>query len=600
MLIKFWGTRGSVPVPGPATVRYGGNTSCIQILSAAGTLIVIDCGTGLRAFGKSLLEINPKGVHGHVLISHTHWDHIQGIPFFLPFFKEGFQWDVYGPKGLSRSIRDALAGQMQYTYFPVGLGHFEAAINYRDLLEGTFYINEVKVITRYLNHTALTCGFRIEVDGLVVVYACDHEPYLAALASGEREFEGQDKLHAEFISGADILIHDAQYSAEEYQQRIGWGHSSMEYALQVAKFAKVKKVFLTHHDPLSTDKYLDKCLQSLRDRFSAQMPDIDIEMAAEGQVIHLDEKEISVVNTKASRASAIEGHTLEVDPEQFVSVYSLDPAMAELFIQGAQANKIPVVAVNSLEEIKKQVQTQKLALVVIEHQPPLQDAVKLAERIREALELDAKNIPIVIVSRKIEEMPKHSKHVNESLVLPLTRAYVQTKMLAWFLRVSCRWSPAQLPNDEKERLLALHNLKVLDTASEERFDRITRLACALFQVPAAFISLVDAHRQWFKSVQGIEVKESNRDISFCAHAVYSRENLIIPDTLLDDRFADNPLVTQPPHLRFYAGCPLILPSGYCIGTLCIADTKPRMVLAGDIKLLEDLRNIAMEELLNHP
>jgi phosphoribosyl 1,2-cyclic phosphodiesterase len=189
--VQFWGTRGSIPKPGPSTARYGGNTSCIEVRSARGTLVVIDCGTGAHSLGQNLMSSGAKGLRGHILISHTHWDHIQGLPFFAPLFVPGNQWDIYGPKVLDQSLREALAGQMQYTYFPVTPDQFGATIRDHDLVEGTFNIDDIKIITHYLNHPALTLGYRLETDGATIVYCCDHEPFSRRLAGGRGRSQGK-------------------------------------------------------------------------------------------------------------------------------------------------------------------------------------------------------------------------------------------------------------------------------------------------------------------------------------------------------------------------------------------------------------------------
>ena len=196
--MRFWGLK-PIARPGPGTVRYGGNTSCVELRSARGTLIVLDCGTGGHALGQALMAAGGKGMRGHILISHTHWDHIQGIPFFDPLFVAGNEWDIYGPKGLGHRCA-TLAGQMQYAYFPVTLDQCRARIRYHDLVEGTFDIDDIKISTRYLNHPALALGFRLEADAASVVYACDHEPHSRALATGHGEITGQDRRHAEFIA----------------------------------------------------------------------------------------------------------------------------------------------------------------------------------------------------------------------------------------------------------------------------------------------------------------------------------------------------------------------------------------------------------------
>jgi GAF domain-containing protein len=153
-----------------------------------------------------------------------------------------------------------------------------------------------------------------------------------------------------------------------------------------------------------------------------------------------------------------------------------------------------------------------------------------------------------------------------------------------------------IPKDEQQRLASLRSLRILDTGPEERFDRITRLASALFDAPIALVSLVDENRQWFKSCYGLNVKETSRDAAFCAHVVYNREPMIVPDTFQDKRFADNPLVINEPRIRFYAGCPLILRDGACIGTLCVIDTRPRPQEVSDVACLRDLADLVVQEI----
>jgi len=285
MRVQFWGTRGSIAKPGPNTTRYGGNTSCIEVRSASDTLVIVDCGTGAHALGQKLMSDGTKSLRGHILISHTHWDHIQGIPFFAPLFVLGSEWDIYGPKALGQSLRDALAGQMRHTYFPVTIDQCRAKIRYHDLVEGTFYIDDIKVSARYLNHTALTLGYRLEADGASVVYACDHEPHSRLFATGDGEITGQDLQHAEFANGADLLIHDAQYTAEEYPDKVGWGHSSVEYAVKIGQFARTKKVALSHHDPLRDDDAIDRLVARARAKLRQSSSSLDVFAASEGQIV---------------------------------------------------------------------------------------------------------------------------------------------------------------------------------------------------------------------------------------------------------------------------------------------------------------------------
>ena len=191
-----------------------------------GTLVVFDCGTGARVLGRGLAaETRPGGdpVSGSILLGHTHWDHIQGLPFFEPLFGDG-RWDVYGPRGLGGSLDQILAGQMNYQYFPVALHELGPGVAYHELVEGTFEIGDLLVRTQYLNHPALTLGYRVEGDGAVVCYVADHEPFDSALGfGGDVSASRGDARHVEFLAGADILIHDAQYDASEYAAHVGWG-----------------------------------------------------------------------------------------------------------------------------------------------------------------------------------------------------------------------------------------------------------------------------------------------------------------------------------------------------------------------------------------
>src|SRR5579863_2412671 len=286
MRVRFYGTRGSIATPGPATLKYGGNTSCVAVRSDGGTLVILDVGTGAAVLGHELVAAGGP-LRGHLLIGHTHWDHIQGFPFFAPIFEAGGEWDVYAPRGFRQTLEDVLGAQMQCTYFPVQLSQLPSSIRFHELVEGEFRIDDIKVTTRYLNHTALTLGYRLECDGAAVAYACDHEPHSRLFAKGSpSQPSARDRAHAAFLAGADLLIHDAQYLASEYANKVNWGHSTVEYALAVARLAGVKRLALTHHDPTRSDVAIDALLEGLRAR-----PDDPggpaVFAAAEGQEIEL-------------------------------------------------------------------------------------------------------------------------------------------------------------------------------------------------------------------------------------------------------------------------------------------------------------------------
>ena len=184
MLVSFWGTRGSIPKPGLSTVRYGGNTPCVELRSSNETLVVLDCGTGAHGLGQALVSSGIPSLCGHLLIGHTHWDHIPGFPFFAPLYKSDNEWHVYGPRGVGSSLRESLSGQMQSTSFPIALNDLSATLHFHELGEGRMEVGNIHVTTQYLNHSAPTLGYRFEADGVTVVYCTDHEPYTAPRVAG--------------------------------------------------------------------------------------------------------------------------------------------------------------------------------------------------------------------------------------------------------------------------------------------------------------------------------------------------------------------------------------------------------------------------------
>ena len=308
MRIRFWGTRGSLAKPGPSTIRYGGNTSCVEVRARDGTLIILDCGTGAHELGRSLVMSGERPIRGHLLLTHTHWDHIQGFPFFAPLFMPGNEWDVYAPQGLGQRLEDTLAGQMEYEYFPVTLGQLGATIRYHELTEGTFDLGTVQVTARYLNHPGIALGYRLEASGVVVVYATDHEPHSrhqpeAADPARVLPVHHEDQRHVEFLAGADLVIHDAQYTLKEYPNKLTWGHSPAELAVDFALAAGAKRLALFHHDPLRDDAALDRLVESCRRRAAAG--GLDVFAAAEGQTIELAERETVTPRTARQPKAAI-------------------------------------------------------------------------------------------------------------------------------------------------------------------------------------------------------------------------------------------------------------------------------------------------------
>ncbi len=289
MELRFWGTRGSIATPGPLTVRYGGNTSCVEVVTKSGRRYIFDAGTGARPLGAHLMANVPKPITGTILLSHTHWDHIQGFPFFIPLFIPGNRFTVCGPQGANTSLPEVLSGQMEYTYFPVELSQLGADIKYRDVLEGSEDIEGVRISARLLNHPATALGYRIEADGASLLYLCDHEPYWESLWHSEAEpgklesiLHDGDRRHAEFMQNADVVIHDAQYTPEEYPAKKNWGHSTWAYVTRIAAAANVKTLFLTHHDPTHDDDFLDRVEASAQELAASLGSPLKVFCAREG------------------------------------------------------------------------------------------------------------------------------------------------------------------------------------------------------------------------------------------------------------------------------------------------------------------------------
>jgi len=595
MRVRFWGARGSLPTPGSTTVRYGGNTSCVEITTPGGGRIIIDCGTGLRLLGQHLLATDESPPSGHILISHTHWDHIQGIPFFGPFFTSGSKWDIYAPKGMSKSLRDALAGQMQYAYFPVQLDELGAEIRYHELVEGSFQIYDVTIRTRYLNHPALTFAYRLEAGGTVIVYASDHEPHSRQLADGTGEFQGEDLKHCEFLASADLVIHDAQYTAKEYPQKIGWGHSTVEYALAVCRRAGVRKVALTHHDPSRDDDAIDRIVERAGSELKRTCGAMEVSAAAEGSILDVKGKDPRSFNHSEANEPANADTSMLHDP--LLLLLLTDRSVTDTILEATNAEQIPVIEARSEDDVLRMTAERPPSLVILERKEGTPDALVLCAKIRN-LRLAA-DVPVIIVTRAQAVQPHKGVGVTDWLIWPFSSAYARTRIRAWLLRTAVRWERAPLPPDEEQRLAALHNLRILDTPRELRFDRLTRLAAGILGVPIALVSLVDRERQWCKSTYGVSVTQTPREISFCAHAVASRKLLVVPDTFNDNRFADNPGVTGDLRVRFYAGCPLFV-QDYCVGTLCALDTRPRQLSAQQLDLLQDVAVLVERELQQQP
>jgi phosphoribosyl 1,2-cyclic phosphodiesterase/ActR/RegA family two-component response regulator len=280
MKLRFWGTRGSVPRPGKATVRYGGNTSCVSLETTRDRMFIFDAGTGIIDLGRELMAAG-KRRKLNLFISHPHWDHIQGLPFFQPLYAQGYEVVIHGASQGRLSLREVIAGQMEAVYFPVAVKEFSSRVYFKELAEGQFEIEGLSVKAVGLHHPGLTLGYLVEgPGGKRVAYITDNE----LVQNGE---DYNRARLVELIAGSDVLIHDANYLDQEYPSRIGWGHSAMSEVLKLAADAKVKTLYLYHHDLHHDDETVAAKEAFGKQYFAERGLDIECISAAEGGTVSL-------------------------------------------------------------------------------------------------------------------------------------------------------------------------------------------------------------------------------------------------------------------------------------------------------------------------
>ncbi len=276
--VTYWGVHGTLPVPGPGTLRRGGNTPCVTMEIGGEPLYIFDCGSGIKQLSDRIMASGEQRFSARIFISHTHWDHINTVPFFAPLYVRGNQVEIYGPYQGDLTIARAIAAQMEGVYFPVTIREFGAHLVFRDLREETLDFGLVKIDTMLLKHPGSCLGYRVRCHGRTACYITDNELYLPS--DPRRDQRYLDRL-VEFVRGADVLITDTTYRDHEYPSKVDWGHSCVSEVADLAVRAQVKRLHLFHHDPDQNDEDIDRKLDEMRVHVSRLGGNVECDAPAE-------------------------------------------------------------------------------------------------------------------------------------------------------------------------------------------------------------------------------------------------------------------------------------------------------------------------------
>jgi len=437
--IRFWGTRGSISAAGPETLRYGGNTTCVEVATDDGTLLVFDCGTGARKLGLALAGKGPLRLH--LLLSHTHADHIQGLPFFLPAFTPGSHITVYGPSGMDRRLTTAVGGTMDYAYFPVALESLPAKVDFVELGETEFSIGGIKLRTQFMNHTAPCIGYRVTAGSATFVYATDHEAHSTPHWRADRSDDAIDPAllahtgdtrHAAFLTAADVVVHDAQYSSADYPTKSGWGHSTVEYAVDMALAARAKTLVLFHHDPDRDDGGVDDLTAVAESRAVAAKRPLRIVAAAEGE-------ELLLAEGLYARTTDVEPAPATMPDRARIIVADDDVALVRILEAVLLGDGYDVDVAFDGEELLTKAAAARYDLVLVDIQMPNLDGLSACKQLR-SLE-GYRDTPFIVLTartRQDEMAAAFDAGITDYIRKPFALPQVRARVRSWLARGAAR------------------------------------------------------------------------------------------------------------------------------------------------------------------
>ena len=439
MRVRFWGTRGSIARPGPATLRYGGNTSCVEVQADDGTLVVLDCGTGAHELALDLRRRAPRPAGGRVLIAHTHWDHIQGFPFFEPLYDPAARWEIYAPGDRDGDLQRTFAGQMSPEHHPIALGDLQAAVTFHVLKEGCFRIGGVRGTAQYLHHPALTLGYRLEADGGTLVYASDHEPHALpppGTPPGAEPAHPEDRRHVAFLRDADLVIHDTQYTLAEYEERRrGWGHTPVECAVDWSIAAGARRLALFHHDPERDDEAVDALVALAQERVAAAGASLEVLAAAEGLALPLGGAAAAIARDDGAASALL---SPAVPTARTVLLAGDDAGLQDRVAAALAQDGLRVVRAGGLSEALAALHAAPPSLLLLDLDVPRRELLAACRTVRAASDPRLRALPVLLVGSAVpgerEVREAFEAGATDYLARPLKPTLLRSRIRGWLLR----------------------------------------------------------------------------------------------------------------------------------------------------------------------